>query len=89
MVSVIGDDFPEEALENLRKHGANTNGVQVKEGEKTFFWSGKYHNDMNTRDTLATELNVLADFDPTVPEDYKDCEFLMLGNLTPAVQMAV
>lgn len=89
MVSVIGDDFPEEGLQNLRNHGANTDGIQIKEGEKTFFWSGKYHNDMNTRDTLATELNVLADFQPSVPNHYQDCEFLMLGNLTPAVQMSV
>ena len=89
MVSVVGDDFPEEALQNLRKHGANTDGIQVKQGEKTFFWSGKYHNDMNTRDTLATELNVLENFEPIIPDDYQDCEFLMLGNLTPAVQMSV
>ena len=89
MVSVIGDDFPTEALENLRNHGANTDGIQVKQGEKTFFWSGKYHNDMNTRDTLATELNVLADFEPVVLDAYQNCEFLMLGNLTPAVQMSV
>ena len=89
MVSVVGDDFPEEALQNLRKHGANTDGIQVKQGEKTFFWSGKYHNDMNTRDTLATELNVLENFEPIIPDDYQYCEFLMLGNLTPAVQMSV
>lgn len=89
MVSVVGDDFPEDALQNLRNHGADTNGIQVKKGEKTFFWSGKYHNDMNSRDTLVTELNVLADFNPMVPEGYRNCEFLMLGNLTPAVQMAV
>ncbi len=89
MVSVVGDDFPTGALENLRKHGADTDGIQIKEGEKTFFWSGKYHNDMNTRDTLATELNVLADFEPTVLDEYQNCEFLMLGNLTPAVQMSV
>ena len=89
MVSVVGDDFPEAGLQNLRDHGANTDGIQIKEGEKTFFWSGKYHNDMNTRDTLATELNVLADFDPNVLDSYQDCEFLMLGNLTPAVQMSV
>ncbi|MGB0369329.1 MAG: PfkB family carbohydrate kinase, partial [Flavobacteriales bacterium] len=69
--------------------GASTDGIQVKEGEKTFFWSGKYHNDMNTRDTLVTELNVLADFEPNVLDAYQDCEFLMLGNLTPAVQMSV
>ena len=89
MVSVVGDDFPSDALDNLRNHGANTDGIQVKKGEKTFFWSGKYHNDMNSRDTLATELNVLADFEPNVLDSYQDCEFLMLGNLTPAVQMSV
>ncbi|TNF32202.1 MAG: sugar kinase [Bacteroidetes bacterium] len=89
MVSVVGDDFPEEALAELRKHGANTDGIQIKQGEKTFFWSGKYHNDMNTRDTLITELNVLADFEPVVLDKYKECDFLMLGNLTPAVQMSV
>jgi len=89
MVSVVGDDFPEDALQNLRDHGASTDGIQVKKGEKTFFWSGKYHNDMNSRDTLVTELNVLADFNPIIPESYRNCEFLMLGNLTPAVQMAV
>jgi len=89
MVSVIGDDFPQEALDMLKSHGADISGIQVKQGEKTFFWSGKYHNDMNTRDTLATELNVLADFNPVVPEAYKNCDFLMLGNLTPAVQAAV
>lgn len=89
MVSVIGDDFPQEALDMLRSHGADISGIQVKQGGKTFFWSGKYHNDMNTRDTLATELNVLADFNPVVPENFRDCDFLMLGNLTPAVQAAV
>ena len=89
MVSVVGGDFPADALENLRKHGANTDGIQIKQGQKTFFWSGKYHNDMNTRDTLATELNVLADFEPVVLDEYQNCEFLMLGNLTPAVQMSV
>lgn len=89
MVSVVGDDFPADALENLRNHGATTDGIQIKQGEKTFFWSGKYHNDMNTRDTLATELNVLADFEPVVLDAYQNCDFLMLGNLTPAVQMSV
>lgn len=89
MVSVVGDDFPEEGLLNLRNHGANTDGIQIKQGERTFFWAGKYHNDMNTRDTLATELNVLADFEPVVLDAYQNCEFLMLGNLTPAVQMSV
>lgn len=89
MVSVIGDDFPQDALDMLKAHGADISGIQVKQGERTFFWSGKYHNDMNTRDTLATELNVLADFNPVVPEGFKNCDFLMLGNLTPAVQTAV
>lgn len=89
MVSVVGDDFPQDALDNLVKHGADIEGIQIRKGEKTFFWSGKYHNDMNSRDTLATELNVLADFNPIVPEHYKNCDFLMLGNLTPAVQQAV
>lgn len=89
MVSVVGDDFPAEALEILRSHGADISGIQVKHGQKTFFWSGKYHNDMNTRDTLVTELNVLADFNPVVPESFKECDFLMLGNLTPAIQSSV
>lgn len=89
MVSVVGDDFPEEGLQNLRNHGANTDGIQIKTGEKTFFWAGKYHNDMNSRDTLATELNVLATFEPVVLDAYQNCDFLMLGNLTPAVQMSV
>ncbi len=89
MVSVVGDDFPKESLDMLTAHGADISGIQVKQGEKTFFWSGKYHNDMNTRDTLATELNVLADFSPVVPESFRNCDFLMLGNLTPAVQQSV
>jgi len=89
LVSVIGDDFPEESIEHLKSRGVNTEGLQIKEGEKSFFWSGKYHNDMNTRDTLATELNVLEHFDPVLPDSYKDSEFLMLGNLTPAVQLKV
>jgi sugar/nucleoside kinase (ribokinase family) len=89
LVSVVGDDFPEEAIAMLRAHKVNTQGLQVKKGEKTFFWSGKYHNDMNTRDTLATELNVLLDFDPIVPEDSRNDAFLMLGNLMPAIQRQV
>jgi sugar/nucleoside kinase (ribokinase family) len=89
MVSVVGDDFPQDALDNLVRHGADIAGIQIKKGEKTFFWSGRYHNDMNSRDTLATELNVLADFNPVVPEHYKNCDFLMLGNLTPAIQQSV
>lgn len=89
LVGVVGDDFRKEDLDMLRKHGVHTEGIQIKEGEKSFFWSGRYHADLNTRDTLATELNVLADFDPVIPDSYQDCEYLMLGNLTPAVQKTV
>ncbi|MBI3511020.1 MAG: bifunctional hydroxymethylpyrimidine kinase/phosphomethylpyrimidine kinase [Bacteroidetes bacterium] len=89
LVSVIGSDFPKESLEMLKKHGVNLDGLQIKEGQKSFFWSGRYHNDMNSRDTLITELNVLADFDPIVPEAARECDFLMLGNLMPAVQQKV
>ena len=86
MVGVVGDDFPKEDIQSFQNHGISTEGLQVKAGEKSFFWSGKYHNDMNSRDTLATDLNVLADFDPILPESYQDCEFLLLGNLSPQVQ---
>lgn len=89
LVAVVGDDFPKEFVEHLNKNGVNTEGLQVKPGEKSFFWSGKYHTDMNTRDTLVTELNVLADFDPLIPAAYQNCEYLMLGNLTPKVQQTV
>ncbi len=89
LVSVIGGDFPKEALEMLKNHGVALEGLQIKETEKSFFWSGRYHNDMNSRDTLATELNVLADFNPVVPESAKECDFLMLGNLMPSVQQKV
>jgi len=89
IVSVVGEDFPEEHLANFRKKGISTEGINVVKGGKTFFWKGQYHNDMNTRDTLDTQLNVLADFDPVIPESFRKSEFLMLGNLTPAVQMNV
>ncbi|RZA03523.1 MAG: sugar kinase [Sphingobacteriaceae bacterium] len=89
IVAVVGDDFPQEEIKDFEKHGIDTKGLQIKKGEKSFFWSGKYHNDMNSRDTLITELNVLADFDPIIPESYQDCEYLMLGNLTPQVQQTV
>lgn len=89
LVSVVGDDYDFEEIERLKKRGVDMEGLQVKKGEKSFFWSGKYHLDMNSRDTLATELNVLADFDPVIPESYKNCEFVMLGNLTPVVQLQV
>lgn len=86
IVSVVGDDFGQEEINILENHGINVDGLQIKKGEKSFFWAGKYHTDMNSRDTLATELNVLADFDPLIPESYQDCEFLLLGNLTPQIQ---
>lgn len=86
IVGVVGDDFQQENIQVFKDHGIDVTGLQVKEGEKSFFWSGKYHNDMNSRDTLATELNVLADFDPIIPASYQDCDYLLLGNLTPQVQ---
>ena len=89
IVAVVGSDFKKEDIETFEQHGIDTEGLQIKEGEKSFFWSGKYHNDMNSRDTLATELNVLENFDPIIPESYQDCEYLMLGNLTPQIQRTV
>jgi sugar/nucleoside kinase (ribokinase family) len=88
-ISVVGGDFPQEELDALSARGVVLDGVQVKKDEKSFFWSGRYHMDMNTRDTLDTQLNVLANFNPVVPDSYQDCEFLMLGNLVPAVQKSV
>lgn len=89
IVSVVGEDFPEETLQQLRDKKVNLDGLQIKQGEKTFFWSGRYHNDMNSRDTLVTELNVLEHFDPTIPESYQGSDYLMLGNLSPQVQRQV
>ncbi|WP_018342642.1 carbohydrate kinase family protein [Cytophaga aurantiaca] len=89
LVGVVGSDFPASDISMLQSHSINTEGLQIKENEKTFFWSGRYHNDMNTRDTLVTELNVLGTFDPVIPESYQDCEYLMLGNLAPSVQRTV
>ena len=89
LVSVVGDDFPQDMLDFMRQRGIDLDGLQVKEGEKSFFWAGRYHDNMNSRDTLDTQLNVLATFDPILPESYKDTEYLMLGNLTPSVQMRV
>lgn len=89
LVSVVGDDFPAEAIQAMNDHRIDTTGLQIKNGEKSFFWSGRYHNDMNTRDTLVTELNVLEGFDPVIPDSYQDCDFLMLGNLSPSVQLSV
>lgn len=88
-ISIIGYDFPEEELEELRKRGVQLEGVEVVPDKKSFFWSGKYHIDMNSRDTLVTDLNVLADFNPIVPESYQGAEFLMLGNLSPDIQLSV
>ena len=89
LVSVVGEDFPKHAIKMLQNKSVNTSGLQIKKGEKTFFWSGKYHNDMNSRDTLDTQLNVLENFNPVVPVDFNDSEFLMLGNLMPSIQKKV
>ncbi|MFT5102573.1 MAG: sugar/nucleoside kinase (ribokinase family) [Candidatus Latescibacterota bacterium] len=89
IVSVVGGDFPKKYIDMLDSKGLNVEGLEVVPNGKTFFWSGRYHNDMNSRDTLATELNVLADFNPAVPEFYKDAEVVMLGNLHPLVQLGV
>jgi sugar/nucleoside kinase (ribokinase family) len=89
LIAVVGGDFLKSDIQMLEEHGINTAGLQIKENEKSFFWSGKYHNDMNSRDTLVTELNVLGTFDPIIPEEYQNCEYLMLGNLAPSVQKTV
>jgi sugar/nucleoside kinase (ribokinase family) len=89
LVSVVGDDFPQDFLNTLTAKGVNLDGLEIKKGEKSFFWSGKYHADMNSRDTIDTQLNVLGSFNPIVPEQYKEVDFLMLGNLMPLVQQQV
>ena len=88
-ISIVGYDFPEEEMEELKKRGVELDGVEIVPDKKSFFWSGKYHIDMNTRDTLVTDLNVLADFNPIVPDSYQGAEFLMLGNLMPKLQLNV
>lgn len=88
-VSIVGFDFPKEEMDNLAKRGVELEGVEVVPDKKSFFWSGRYHMDMNSRDTLVTDLNVLADFDPVLPESYRDSEFVMLGNLHPSIQKKV
>lgn len=88
-VSIVGYDFPEEELAELRKRGVQLDGVEIVPDKKSFFWSGRYHEDMNSRDTLVTDLNVLADFNPQIPDSYQGTEFLMLGNLVPSVQLSV
>jgi sugar/nucleoside kinase (ribokinase family) len=89
LVAVVGGDFPQETIEMLQAHGVNTDGLEIVPDGKTFFWSGRYHNDMNTRDTLDTQLNVLENFDPKIPAAYQDCQYLMLGNMVPALQSLV
>jgi sugar/nucleoside kinase (ribokinase family) len=88
-VSIVGYDFPKEEMEELKSRGVQLEGVEVVADKKSFFWSGRYHEDMNSRDTLVTDLNVLADFNPQIPEAYQGAEFLMLGNLVPAIQLSV
>ncbi len=89
IVSVVGGDFPQSYIDMLSSRGLDVSGLEIVKDGKTFFWSGKYHNDMNSRDTLATELNVLAEFDPVVPQSYRDSEVVMLGNLHPLIQLSV
>ncbi len=89
LVSIIGGDWPKEELHALEERGVDTDGIEIKEDGKSFFWAGKYHDNMNGRDTLATELNVLAEFDPVLPEHFKDSKYILLGNLTPEVQSKV
>jgi sugar/nucleoside kinase (ribokinase family) len=88
-ISIVGFDFPEEEMAELRKRGVDLEGVEIVPDKKSFFWSGKYHLDMNNRDTLVTDLNVLADFNPVVPDSYQGAEFLMLGNLAPNLQLSI
>jgi sugar/nucleoside kinase (ribokinase family) len=88
-ISIVGFDFPKEEMEELKKRGVHLDGVEIVPDKKSFFWSGRYHEDMNSRDTLITDLNVLADFNPKVPDSYQGAEFLMLGNLSPSIQSSV
>lgn len=89
LVAVVGGDFPQSMIDLLISRGIDTQGLEIREGEKTFFWSGKYHENMNSRDTLETQLNVMEHFDPQIPEAYQDARYLMLGNTAPAIQKAV
>lgn len=89
LVSIVGDDFPQTELDKLKSRGVNLDGLKIVQGGKSFFWAGRYHNNMNSRDTLVTELNVLADFDPILPVAARSCKYIMLGNLTPSIQSAV
>jgi len=89
LVSIVGDDFPKDELVSLKERGVNLDGLKVVKGGKSFFWAGRYHNNMNNRDTLVTDLNVLADFNPILPKSAQSCKYVMLGNLTPAIQKSV
>ncbi len=89
LVSIIGDDFPEEEIKALQNRGVNMDGLVRVQGKKSFYWAGKYHQDMNNRDTLVTDLNVLADFKPVLPDSYRNSDYIMLGNLTPDIQLSV
>lgn len=89
LVSIVGGDFPKDELTILNDRGVDTSGIEIVEDKKSFFWAGKYHDNMNSRDTITTDLNVLADFDPVLPDSYKDDDILMLGNLTPEIQIKV
>jgi sugar/nucleoside kinase (ribokinase family) len=89
LVSIVGDDFPDSELQRMQARGVNLDGLKVVQGGKSFFWAGRYHNNMNSRDTLVTDLNVLADFDPILPDAAKSAKYVMLGNLTPAIQASV
>jgi sugar/nucleoside kinase (ribokinase family) len=86
IVGIVGSDFPKEMITTFNQHGVNTKGLEIDPEGKTFFWSGKYHNDMNSRDTLDTQLNVFENYEPQIPKEYQDCEYLMLGNMVPAIQ---
>lgn len=87
--AIVGADFPQDEIKALEARGVNLDGLEIKADGKTFFWEGRYHEDMNTRDTITTDLNVLDDFDPVLPEAYKSCKYVMLGNLTPEIQLQV
>lgn len=89
VVSIVGEDFPQSELDALESRGVDTSGIKIIEGGKSFFWAGRYHMNLNARDTLITDLNVLADFDPVLTAKEKESEYVMLGNLTPAIQMSV
>lgn len=89
IVSVVGGDFPAAELAEMRSKGISTEGIEIRPDEKSFFWAGRYHDNMNNRDTLITDLNVLADFNPVLPESFRNAGYLMLGNLTPEIQMNV